>query len=168
MKQPRTYHMLLLDALSLLAILLVVALVAAAQEAHYRVGTGALLNDVTVTPGAVRTTDAKAVCGGGSTKQFRHTTEAMKNRVYAQYGAKKKPGICCEVDHLISLELGGADDVKNLWPQPYEPRPGAHEKDAVENWLHREVCSGRIPLAKAQHDIATDWFAVYQRMPKKH
>jgi len=30
--------------------------------------------------------------------------------------------------------------------------------------LHREVCAGRISLSDAQHQIATDWFAVYQRM----
>jgi hypothetical protein len=68
------------------------------------------------------------------------------------------------VDHLISLELGGSNDVKNLWPEPYEPSPGAKEKDKVENWLHAQVCAGRIPIAEAQREIAGDWYAVYERI----
>jgi 5-methylcytosine-specific restriction endonuclease McrA len=43
----------------------------------------------------------------------------------------------CEVDHLISRELGGADATDNLWPQPYTQHPGAHEKDRLENQLHK-------------------------------
>lgn len=72
----------------------------------------------------------------------------------------------CEIDHLISLEIGGSNDIKNLWPEPYAPAPNAHQKDLVENWLHREVCAGRMVLPMAQHQIATDWFAVYQRMSR--
>lgn len=126
----------------------------------------ALLPDHQVTPGAIRTTDSKDVCSGVSTKNYRHTTEAEKKLVYQQYGAVKKPGVCCEVDHLISLELGGADTVKNLWPEPYLPKPGAHEKDLVENYLHKQVCTGKITLQQAQERISTDWYAVYQEMPR--
>jgi hypothetical protein len=123
-----------------------------------------LLPDRSVTPGKVRTTDSAEVCHGGSTKQYRHTTAAEKAQVYKWYHAVKKPQICCEVDHLISLELGGADEVENLWPQPYKPAPGAHEKDAVENWLHAQVCAGSMTLGDAQAQIATDWYAVYLKM----
>ena len=70
---------------------------------------------------------------------------------------------CYELDHLISLELGGCPDcVSNLWPEPYNPKPGAHEKDKVENFLHRQVCSGAITLDEAQHEIVQDWYKVYQ------
>jgi hypothetical protein len=143
---------------------------------HYRLhaGTTVLLNSLELTPGAVRTISKKEVCEGGSTKQFRHTTESMKKHVYALYGVDKsetlgseegmgpkpKPPLY-EIDHLISLELGGADEEKNLWPQPYYAHPGAHEKDAVENYLHREVCAGKIELQEAQREIATDWYQVY-------
>ena len=68
------------------------------------------------------------------------------------------------MDHLISLELGGSNSIKNLWPQSYETQPwNAHVKDALENELHDEVCSGRLDLATAQHDIATDWIAAYKK-----
>jgi hypothetical protein len=69
---------------------------------------------------------------------------------------------CYEEDHLISLGLGGASrDPKNLWPEPYKPTPGAKEKDWVENYLHRQVCTGKMTLQDAQHAITTDWYAVY-------
>jgi hypothetical protein len=33
------------------------------------------------------------------------------------------------VDHLDPLELGGFNDIKNLWPEPVDPWPGSYEKD---------------------------------------
>ncbi len=70
---------------------------------------------------------------------------------------------CYELDHLISLELGGCPDcVTNLWPEPYNPKPGAHEKDKVENFLHSQVCSGAITLQEAQQAIVGDWYKVYK------
>jgi hypothetical protein len=57
---------------------------------------------------------------------------------------------CCEVDHLILLELGGSNEIKNLWPEPDDPRPGWDDKDELENELHRPVCSGEMTLADAQ------------------
>ena len=70
-----------------------------------------------------------------------------------------------ELDHLIPLELGCCSDCEaNLWPQPRNVFPGALEKDEVENYLHREVCSGGLALAEAQREIATDWYAVYERI----
>lgn len=129
--------------------------------------TTALLPDPAATPGLVRPDATKeSVCHGGSTKQFRKTTEEMKAQVYALYGAKKRLLRCCEADHLVPLELGGADDVRNLWPQPYTPRPGAHEKDAVEDHLHALVCAGKMDLAEAQRAIATNWLDVWMRMPR--
>lgn len=72
-----------------------------------------------------------------------------------------------ELDHLISLELGGCPDcVANLWPEPYNITLGAHQKDTVENYLHKQVCNGAMTLHDAQEEIATDWVAVYNSMPK--
>lgn len=71
-----------------------------------------------------------------------------------------------EVDHLVSLQLGGSNDIANLWPEAASPKPGFHEKDRVENYLHDQVCSGAISLSQAQAEIATNWLNVYNRMPK--
>jgi len=145
----------------LIQFVFLVASAARAQKAHYGHGGSALLPDPVATPGLVRTTNTDEVCHGGSTRRFRHTTAQMKKAAYVEYGAVKKAGICCEVDHLIPLELGGADNLKNLWPQPYRPIPGAYEKDKLENYLYREVCARRISLTGAQREIATDWYEAY-------
>jgi len=73
-----------------------------------------------------------------------------------------------EEDHFISLELGGnPTDPRNLWPEPYYPSPGARQKDVVENYLHKQVCSGTITLKAAQDAITTDWYEVYLKIHKK-
>jgi hypothetical protein len=92
----------------------------------------------------------------------RHVTEGMRDRVYAEYGRQRGPE-CCEVDHLIPLELGGSNDIKNLWPEPDGPRPGDAEKDQLENELHRLVCGGKLPLAEAQRCISANWVVCWEK-----
>jgi hypothetical protein len=66
-----------------------------------------------------------------------------------------------EEDHLIPLEVGGnPTDPKNIWPEPYAEPNGARDKDKIENLLHDKVCSGKMTLADAQNEIATNWEAV--------
>ena len=65
------------------------------------------------------------------------------------------------IDHVVPLELGGANDVRNLWPQP---RAEARAKDRVEDTLHEAVCiTRRIQLADAQRRIARDWINAVPR-----
>lgn len=117
-----------------------------------------------MTPGATLPVTRDDICVPGYTKKVRNVPADVKRQVYAEYGiASHKPGEY-EVDHLISLELGGSNSIKNLWPQSYLTQPwNAHVKDALENELHDEVCSGKIDLATAQHDIATNWIAAYKK-----
>ena len=69
-----------------------------------------------------------------------------------------------EIDHLISLELGGSNSIRNLWPQSYITQPlNAHIKDELENKLHALICSGQLPVEQAQQEIAQDWVAAYQK-----
>ena len=68
------------------------------------------------------------------------------------------------MDHLISLELGGSNSIRNLWPESRRTQPwNAWVKDALENKLHRMVCTGQLDLKVAQHDIATNWIAAYKK-----
>lgn len=70
----------------------------------------------------------------------------------------------CEIDHLISRELGGADVVKNLWPQAYGTSPwNAVLKDKLENRLHKEMCANKISLAKARSMLSNDWRKAYKK-----
>ncbi len=86
------------------------------------------------------------------------------HEVYAAYGISyPQPPGTYELDHLIPLELGGDNANVNLWPAPASSAPGVHQKDDLENALHDLVCSGRLDLHEAQHEIATDWYAAYQR-----
>lgn len=126
----------------------------------------ALLPDKKVTPGAIRTTDSHEICAKNfRTGPYRKTTASTKKHVYFAYGVEPNKGKCkggCEVDHLIPLELGGLDDIKNLWPQPSQPKPGFHEKDVLENRLHKAVCEGRISLVDAQEALRGDWYKALQ------
>lgn len=65
----------------------------------------------------------------------------------------------------MSLELGGSNSIKNLWPEPYNDQSGwsAPVNDAEEDKLHELVYAGKLYLKEAQHDIATDWIAAYKR-----
>jgi hypothetical protein len=120
-----------------------------------------MLPNPQLTPGAVLTTDLSKICQPGYSRTVRRSSGALKHKVYAEYGIKPDSGHY-EIDHLIPLELGGADVRGNLWPESYDTEPGnAHIKDHLENYLHEEVCAGRIPIEEAQREIAEDWIAAY-------
>ncbi|CCW35524.1 hypothetical protein CTKA_02384 [Chthonomonas calidirosea] len=118
-----------------------------------------------LTPGDALPVTVQDICTPGYARKVRNVPVEVKRQVYQEYGIyHHQPGEY-EIDHLISLELGGSNSIKNLWPQSYITRPwNAHIKDQLENELHREVCSGEMDLAVAQHDIATDWIATYKQV----
>lgn len=121
--------------------------------------------DKACTPGAIFSdVTAEQICVRGYSKSVRNVPVEVKHEVYREYGITHHSPGEYEVDHLISLELGGSNDIANLWPEAAEPRPGFHEKDKVENYLHQEVCAGRILLSRAQAEIANDWLDVYKQM----
>jgi hypothetical protein len=98
----------------------------------------------------------------GYAKSVRHVSGKVKAQVYAEYGIVSHRSGEYEVDHLISLELGGSNDIKNLWPESYQSEPwNAHVKDKLEDRLHSLVCAGRMSLEEAQRAIARDWIAAY-------
>ncbi len=121
------------------------------------------LPDPNCTPGAIdpRVTQENidsTICVSGYTKTVRPSvsvTEPQKLESMKAYGFTDSPSNY-EFDHLIPLELGGApDDMKNLWPEPHS---SSFTKDAVENYLHAQVCSGNMKLETAQNLIASDWY----------
>ena len=122
--------------------------------------------DKTCTPGDIFPDATKdKICVPGYAGSVRNVTQSTKNKVYANYGIKTHKSGEYEVDHLVSLQLGGSNEISNLWPEPAKPVPGFHEKDRVENYLHDQICKGNIALREAQIEIATNWLAVYKRMP---
>lgn len=128
------------------------------------------LPNARITPGKIDTTlTTKVICDPQwSTRLVRDVSESTKNKVYANYGLRPRQGYCsdtlgCEVDHLISLQLGGSNDIENLWPQPYTGEWNAKDKDRLENRLGSLVCSGKITLEQAQKDISLNWIDAFKK-----
>jgi hypothetical protein len=114
------------------------------------------------TPGVALLATRARICIPGYARGARDVSDAEKAAVYARYGVAWIP-YAHEVDHLISLELGGSNAIRNLWPEPYAGRWGARTKDVLENRLHDLVCEGRLALRAAQRQEARDWVAAYRR-----
>jgi hypothetical protein len=115
------------------------------------------LPDYHCTPGAVfRHVNAAEVCTAGYSRNVRNVTESRKQAVYLSYGIRRHRPYEYEIDHLVSLELGGNNSQKNLWP---EKQPGARSKDKIENALHKQVCDGVLSLSRAESKIK-HWVSV--------
>ena len=119
------------------------------------------LPDSACSPGAVLTTDTKVICVSGYTKTVRNVPDSEKKKVFKEYGIPYTLHANYEVDHLISLELGGSNDISNLFPESYLIKYGARVKDKLENYLHDQACSGKISMATAQQEISTNWLKYY-------
>ena len=121
-----------------------------------------------INPAVTQDNIHQTICVSGWTKTIRPPasyTNKLKLEQMAAMGLTGSPHLY-EEDHLISLELGGSPtDPKNLWPQAWGDMNswGAHKKDVIETHLKTLVCNGTITLAEAQHDIATDWIAAYNK-----
>ncbi len=121
------------------------------------------LPDRRCTPGATFSVGRAQVCVPGYSERVRNVPESEKRQVYAEYGIRSHRRGQYEVDHLVALELGGSNSIRNLWPEAAYPRPGFHEKDRLENTLHRLVCARKMTLLKAQGLIAGNWVAAFNR-----
>jgi hypothetical protein len=121
------------------------------------------LPDHACTPGAVfPDVGAAQICVKGYASSARNVPLTRWNFAFAEYGVTRHASGEYEVDHLIPLEVGGSNDIANLWPELAEPSPGFHDKDVVENCLHAFVCEGKMSLAAAQSIFATNWESVWK------
>jgi hypothetical protein len=120
------------------------------------------LPDRACSPGAFdRGRTAAVICASTfHTSDVRSVPDSVKHQVEVEYGLEpKRYGNTLEIDHIISLELGGANDIANLYP---ELAPGFRVKDVLENKLHTLVCTGKMTLHTAQRRIAADWVKFYK------
>ena len=116
-----------------------------------------------LTPGAALATDASLICTPGYASSVRDVSTATKEQVYAEYGVSYPQALgAYEVDHFIPLEIGGSNDLTNLWLEPATPTPGFHQKDQFENFEHGQVCIGTISAAEAQRRMVSDWYFYWQ------
>jgi anti-sigma factor RsiW len=115
-----------------------------------------------ITPGATSDVSVEELCAG--TPRMQPITAAMRAQVLSAYGVENVPSDQYELDYLITPELGGATDVRNLWPQRYgSPVWNARVKDELEELLPQLVCNHQLDLATAQRDMASDWIAAYKK-----
>jgi 5-methylcytosine-specific restriction endonuclease McrA len=120
------------------------------------------LPDSNLTPGATLDVTKDDICTPGYSKKVRDVPTSVKKQVYQKYNIPYTPSQY-EVDHLISLQLGGSNNVRNLWPESYNIYWNAHVKDALENRLHAMVCNGTISMQEAQKEISTNWIDAYKK-----
>lgn len=113
-----------------------------------------------LTPGDIRSRDRKAICAPGYIKSVGKTPQTSREKAYSLYGIKRRKDF--EIDHLVSKGLGGSNDIKNLYPQPFGGVWNVQKKDQLENLLHRLVCSGKANLEESQRQIARDWISLYK------
>jgi len=127
--------------------------------------------DPTMTPGDINPEATKVViCNVGYTagidahgNKVRNVPESLKQKIYDNYKIDRKSDRF-EIDHLISLQLGGSNDPKNLWPQSYTTKPyNAYMKDDLENKMKKMICDGKITEEQAQKEISTDWTTAYDK-----
>jgi hypothetical protein len=135
-------------------------------------GRAGELPDRKLTPGTVNSAISedqyRAQCHTkGWTRLYRPPvsfTNSLKRLQMKEYGYPLADIRDYEEDHLVPLCLAGApQDPANLWPQPRRGEWNADRKDKLEAKLCRLICDGKVLLAEAQREIATDWIAAYRK-----
>lgn len=112
----------------------------------------ALLPNPKLTPGRVAERD----------KDRRGVTIAMEQKVFARYRLPWERRSQFKIDHLIPLELGGADTVDNLWPQSLRAKPyGPDRKEQLAEVLLTKIARKQMTLAQAQEEIRRDWIDAF-------
>jgi Protein of unknown function (DUF3761) len=118
-------------------------------------------------PGAYYSKLTKAVICSSTfrTSSIRNVPESLKFAVEREYGmAPGHYGSSLEIDHIVSLELGGSNDIANLFPEKLYAHRGYRVKDKLENRLHDLVCEGQMSLGTVRRAIASNWQKLYERV----
>jgi hypothetical protein len=124
----------------------------------------ASLPDRILTPGATRAVTTADICSMDHDEVIRPVSGLLQQKVFQEYGLRGVHAENYEVDYLISPGLGGADDIRNLWPEPrYNTTWNSFVKDQLEDYLHTSVCGGKLNLSTAQTDVASDWISAYKK-----
>lgn len=125
-------------------------------------GAAFSIPDSRLTPGAAVLANKQAVCSQANVNN-KSVSAAMRQRVFDEYGISRAEPQAYEVDYLVTPALGGADDLRNLWPHSYAAVWNARVKDVLEERLRDMVCDGNLELTVAQKEIAGNWIAAYKK-----
>ena len=89
-------------------------------------------------------------------------TLTMEKKVFARYRLPWSRRAEFKIDHLIPLELGGADTIDNLWPQSRSIRPyNPERKELLTRRLLALIAAGEMTLTQAQREIREDWISCF-------
>jgi hypothetical protein len=154
------------------ALLIIVGLGMTTVAAVDLVNSDGTLPDPVLTPGDTREISIDVLCDPNTrTAEYRKgLKDSVKEMAYTLYHLATHNSLWClgggcEVDHLISIELAGSNDIKNLWPQKYIGLCNARDKDKLENRLHKMVCHDKtLTLQDAQTKIRTNWVQTYKEV----
>jgi hypothetical protein len=135
------------------------------RRTHGPVNTAEIVSvpDSRFAPGATVLLSRNAVCSQEAANN-RTVSSAVQLRVLEEYGIAGADPRAYEIDYLVTPALGGADDIRNLWPHSHSATVwNAAVKDDLENRLRQMVCQGSLDLAEAQRDIAVNWIDAYKK-----
>lgn len=76
-----------------------------------------------LTPGATVLLSERQVCAQTNVKN-KLVPMTLQQRVFEEYGIRAAQPEAYEADYLITPALGGADDIRNLWPNRAAPPSG--------------------------------------------
>src|SRR5207248_733536 len=89
-------------------------------------------------------------------------TLAMEQKVFTRYRLPWQKRRQFKIDHLVPLELGGADTIDNLWPQRVKARPyGSDRKELLTELLLQKIRAGKMTVEQAREEIRRDWIDAF-------
>jgi hypothetical protein len=89
-------------------------------------------------------------------------TPEIERKVFERYRIPWERRRQFKIDHLIPLELGGADSIDNLWPQSVTTKPyNARRKEMLTQHLLARIANGQMTIAQAQEEIRADWISCF-------
>ena len=123
--------------------------------------------DLRCSPGAYYAALTRSVICASTfrTRSVRSVPQSEKYAVEREYGLRATLyGRSIEIDHIVPLELGGSNNIANLFPEPGGGIASYHAKDRLENRLRIMVCAGQMTPHLARTQIAGNWPALYRRV----
>ena len=112
------------------------------------------------------------ICAPGYAASVKATKESTRVEAFSRYGLRDGKSMTEVLDHLIPVELGGTDDVENLWPEPAKGEWSAAQKDALEQKLLatglRRHADGEAGAVGDQEELGAGVYPVRRRRGHAH
>jgi hypothetical protein len=119
--------------------------------------------DTKLTPGAVTTSDAGAVCSRGPHATVPAVSGLVQQQSFDEYGYTTRPAQGKYIlDWLVPFSLGGAPVLANIWPAS-ATGTGYYQKAQTDVILSQMVCRRELTLPQAQQALETNWYSAWLR-----